>query len=235
MTKREYETARERDIPIFIFVEKNIMAEYQTYKDNKDIKAIKYHHVDSINIYRLLDEILAQRRNNFVKEFEKFDEIASWLRDQWAGLFADFLAKKSSETTLKDLGSQISSLAQISNVLKAYSESIMRKVEPEQSEHIIAGQEELLLIDKIRRFAEEPMIEHILRTSGRADLNSRTIYTAFAESKSLEDFLNKLDLGEEFTSDFLHEYKSLARKDYIDLGYRYFKEGELDPKEQKPK
>jgi hypothetical protein len=120
ITKKEYETARTMDIPIFIFVEKGVLAEYQTFKRNRENTSIKYAHVDSINIFRLLDEILLQKRNNFIKEFDKFDDIASWLRDQWAGLFCEFLGRKSTEATLRDLASQVTELGEANKTLKKY-------------------------------------------------------------------------------------------------------------------
>ena len=81
ITRKEYVTARERDIPIFIFVEKNVLAEYETYKHNKTSN-ISYAHVESINVFHLLDEIIGRERNNFVRGFDRFDDIATWLREQ---------------------------------------------------------------------------------------------------------------------------------------------------------
>ena len=36
ITRREYETARRNGIPIFIFVDKGVYSEYQTYKKNRE-------------------------------------------------------------------------------------------------------------------------------------------------------------------------------------------------------
>jgi hypothetical protein len=48
ITKKEYESAATRDIPVYVLVESNVYAEYQTYFRNKDNKEINYAHVDSI-------------------------------------------------------------------------------------------------------------------------------------------------------------------------------------------
>lgn len=227
VTKKEYETACGRDIPVFIFVEKNVLAEYQTYKNNRENDSIIYHHVDSVNIYKLLDDILAQRRNNFIKDFEKFDDISSWLRDQWAGLFADFLTQKSTETNLKDLSSQIASLGQVSNVLKTYTESIMRKVQPEASEKIILKQEEQLRDFKIKRFCAEGMIKHLLR-NGQPSSTPSKIYKAFEDSETIDDFLKKADFNKEYTIKFMQEFELKAKKDYIKLMNRYLMQKALE-------
>ena len=94
VTVEEYKKARQNDIPIYIFVEKGVASEFQTYKGNRDNSTIKYAHVDNVGIFKLLDSIFAETTNNLVREFENFNEISTWLKDQWAGLFADFLARK---------------------------------------------------------------------------------------------------------------------------------------------
>jgi len=226
VTKKEYETARERDIPIFIFVEKNVFAEYYTYKDNRDNSTINYHHVDSVNIYKLLDDILAQRRNNFVKEFECIDDITSWLRDQWAGLFAEFLARKKAETTLKDLATQISSLGEVSNVLKSYTESIMRKVQPDDFEQIIKGQEKRLKASTIHMFGREELIQYV-KGAGMPRKSTVTLYRAFEKSNSLMDFLHKAKLEEEFIVNLMKEHLAVAERDYSTIKERFFSEKEL--------
>lgn len=191
ITKKEYETARERDIPIFIFVENTVYAEYETYKENRDNRTIKYKHVDSENIYKLLDDILAQRRNNFVKDFEEFDDIKSWLRDQWAGLFADFLSKKSSETSIKDLSAQIASLQQVSDTLKTYSESIIRKVEPDNGESIISEEEKKLRTIEIDNFVNEDIINYFVkhRDSRKKKIDNEKLFQSFKNSSSIIEFL----------------------------------------------
>ncbi|MEH8165502.1 DUF4062 domain-containing protein [Aeromonas allosaccharophila] len=89
VTKKEYETARKNDIPIYIFIEKNVHSEYHTYKKNRKNQSIEYAHVDNVNIFKLIDDIYAQKRNNIIRDFEKFDDLSSWLKDQWAGLFGN--------------------------------------------------------------------------------------------------------------------------------------------------
>jgi hypothetical protein len=84
ITRREYEKARDRDIPIYIFVEEGVLAEYRTYTENRDNTGIRYAHVDDIRVYRMVDDIFIQRRNNLVKGFADHDDIINWLREQWA-------------------------------------------------------------------------------------------------------------------------------------------------------
>lgn len=226
ITQKEYENARSRDIPIFIFVDKNVLAEFQTYKDNRDNTSIKYAHVDSVNVYRLLEDILAQRRNNFIRAFEKFDDIASWLRDQWAGLFADFLTRENTETSLKGLSTQIAELNGVSSVLKEYTESIMRKIQPDNFQTLISEQSRKLKIRKTIRFLKEPMIDYLIKQS-EIKINPSALYSAFEASESLEDFLKRAKFTKKHIEKFLDENIEPATRDYQELVLRYFQDPEL--------
>lgn len=137
ITKKEFETAHNQDIPVYIFVEKGVLAEYGTYKENRNNSSVHYAHVDSVNIFRLLDSIYDLRRNNLTQGFENLDDITAWLRDQWAGLFAEFLTREAGGTTLATLGKQLEDLSNITGVLKEYSERIIEGVVPTQYDKIV--------------------------------------------------------------------------------------------------
>lgn len=93
VTQKEHQKAVEHDLPIYTFVEKGVLAEYETFKRNRDAK-IKWAHVDSVNVFTLLDEIYKMPRNNQIREFATAEDITMWLRDQWAGLFASEIFKR---------------------------------------------------------------------------------------------------------------------------------------------
>ncbi|WP_348257499.1 hypothetical protein, partial [Salmonella enterica] len=58
ITRKEHETATMAGIPSFVFIDKNVYAEYQTYKKNKKIFEDKivfnFAHVDDINIFKFI-------------------------------------------------------------------------------------------------------------------------------------------------------------------------------------
>jgi hypothetical protein len=227
ITKHEYETARAKDIPIFIFVEKNVLAEFRTYQKNRTNKSVDYAHADSVNIFKLLEDILAQRRNNFIKDFENFEDISTWLRDQWAGLFADSLSKRSSDATLRGLAAQISELSQLSSSLKTYSESIIRKIEPDQSEKIIQTEHRRLTRSKASQLFKEGMIRHLIHNY-HLEATSLRVFRALTQSKNLEDFLKRLGMNEKHIEKFLNEHKSAAEKDYKQFMERFVKNNDSD-------
>jgi hypothetical protein len=80
---------------------------------------------------------------NFIKEFDRVDETAEWLRDQWAGLFADFLSKKAEQGNLKKLTTEFSELQEIISSLRTYTETILRTLEPDTPKKLILDQEKI--------------------------------------------------------------------------------------------
>jgi len=221
ITKREYETAKNRPIPIFIFVEKGVLSEYQTYKNNKENSSIRYAHVENVSVFKLLDEIIAQPNNNFVRGFEVFDDISTWLRDQWAGLFAEYLTKKQADATLKTLASQIGDLSSVAKTLKEYSESMIRKVAPDESEKIISTQRKRLRHSQVMRFSREPMIEY-LKDRVLESIPALTIFRAFEAAADIEDFLKRSNAPAEKMKEFLDQFKDKAERDFIEYKRRYF-------------
>ncbi|MBC9007460.1 DUF4062 domain-containing protein, partial [Acetobacter tropicalis] len=63
ITKKEFETANSKGIPCFILIENGVYSEFQTYRKNKELK-INYAHVDSINVFKFIDEIFQLKKNN---------------------------------------------------------------------------------------------------------------------------------------------------------------------------
>jgi hypothetical protein len=240
ITRKEYETARERDIPIFIFVEKAVLAEFQTFKKNKSTGAnVTYAHVDNVNVFHLIDHILSRERNNFVRGFDRFDDISSWLREQWAGLFADFVSRRGAETNLRDLSARIAELGQVTSALKEYSEAIIRKIEPGSAKGIIDRQHRKISEGRVRAFGQEPMIQFLLR-EGRpmnagASRTAQGLYRAFERSRDLGSFLRLAGFSEVFVGTFLTNYASAAQRDYLSIGARYFERTTGDVLKEKAK
>lgn len=149
ITKKEYESAASRDIPIYILVEKGVYSEYQTFLRNKDNKAINYAHVESVNVFLLIEDILARPRNNPVHTFERFEEIQTWLRDQWAGFFRELLRRQSQQQQLAGLTTQVAELKEVNETLKTYLEAVMKGAGQEETSKLIESEERRL--EDIRR------------------------------------------------------------------------------------
>src|SRR5665648_1274971 len=68
ITKQEYKSAIERDIPSYILIEKSVYSEFEIFLKNKDNKSINYVHDDSVNVFHLIENIQSQPRNNPVHQ-----------------------------------------------------------------------------------------------------------------------------------------------------------------------
>lgn len=111
----ELKTALKENKHVFIFIEKNVFIEYETYLLNKD-KEIEYKYVDNPNIYRFIEEIKALPNNNNIKEFETADDITSYLREQFAGLMKQYFIdeQKYRETSIiKDINTTADTLKKL--------------------------------------------------------------------------------------------------------------------------
>lgn len=91
ISQRELRTAIENQKQVYIFIDKNVSAEYQTYLLNKGNTNINYKYVDDQRIYSFIEEIKNLGVNNNIKDFETSEDITSYLREQFAGLFQRFL------------------------------------------------------------------------------------------------------------------------------------------------
>ncbi|PAM93425.1 hypothetical protein B4N84_17935 [Flavobacterium sp. IR1] len=89
----ELKTALKENKQVYIFIEKNVLSEYETYLINKE-NNIKYKYVDDTRIYQFIEEIKNLTLNNNIKGFETASEITKYLKDQFAGLFQRFLEEQ---------------------------------------------------------------------------------------------------------------------------------------------
>lgn len=95
----ELKTAIKENKQIYIFIDKNVLSEYETYLINKDVD-MSYRYVDDKRIYHFIEEVKALSANNNIKGFETASEITKYLKDQLAGLFQRFLVE---QTRLKEV------------------------------------------------------------------------------------------------------------------------------------
>lgn len=113
ISQEELRRALQAGVQVFVFVEQNVLAEFETYRVNKG-KDVTYKHVDDKRIYEFLESIYALPQNNPVTPFRSAGEISSFLREQWAGLFQRFLQRQKRQGELD----AIRNLETLGNTLK---------------------------------------------------------------------------------------------------------------------
>jgi hypothetical protein len=190
ITKQEYRSALASDIPIYILVESAVYAEYRTFTQNRGNEGIVFAHVDSINVFHLLDEILGQRRNNPVHTFDHYNEIEAWLREQWAGLFRELLKRSSNQQQLASLQAQVGELAEINQTLRRYLEEVVSKVAPDKSANLIQSESHRLEeAQKKERIRNNMLLSSI---TGALSLSFDSAYEALQAAADPEDFADRV-------------------------------------------
>jgi len=217
ITRKEYDSALSRDIPIYILIEQNVYSEYHTYLRNKGNEKIEYAHVDSVNIFRLIDDILSKPRNNPVHTFERFSEIESWLREQWAGIFRELLQRMSGQKQIATLSAQVETLSAINMTLQRYLEAVISKVSPENAPELIETER--------KRLGEFEQLEALKRNNFfqsalSANTGVKNFKEALFEAKTYNDFVLKIgkkSVNPDLTKALLrHENMPQSMKDIND-------------------
>lgn len=94
VTQAEIRAALTAKKQVYLFIEKNVLSEYETYFINKGTE-IKFRYVDDIKIYTFIEEIKGLSSNNNIKGFDSVSDITKYLKEQLAGLFQRFLQEQS--------------------------------------------------------------------------------------------------------------------------------------------
>jgi hypothetical protein len=178
ITRLEYRSAVERDIPIYILIDRAVYAEYQTFLRNRENKDVQYAHVDSVNVFAMIEEILSQPRNNPVKEFDRYHDIESWLREQWAGLFNELLRESSSRSQISSLAGQVAQLSELNSTLKRYLEEVINSVAPGKRSVIQAEERRLTKAQQEWEFEHNPAVRWLMRRGVETSVIRRTVAAA---------------------------------------------------------
>lgn len=220
--KKEFETAHSKQLSRFLFVEQAVFNEYETYKRNRENRSITYAHVDSINVFLFLEEIL-EENNIFLKTFSKYEDIESWLKEQWAGFFKELLIKSKESKTVADLSNKIDELNTVTNILKDYSEAIAKKVNVENAQQLIQSADEKIEALKMELLFNEPMIQYFRKcfVDEEKKLHSKTLFNAFQRANSVNELLNSIDAPTSLVT-AVNEKQEIAERDFAKYKEKYF-------------
>ncbi len=116
ISQKEFKKALELSKQVYIFIEKSVYNEYQTYLENKDNGQFKPRFVDNPKVFEFIEEIYNLPNNNPISNFESSQDIIEYLREQWAGLFQRFLmeeTRKKEINIFKEIKSSVNVLEQL--------------------------------------------------------------------------------------------------------------------------
>jgi len=155
-----------KNIPILIFIDKNVYSEFQTYKGNQDFfdniysdketlrkSKFKFAHVDHINVFRFIDLI----RTKPVKTFEKVEEIENYIKSQLSGMFylyLESLKQISDDKKILDTVTELNNITlRMDTMLNSVGKQILGK-DKKEYEIVIENQFRILLDFFMEKFAE---------------------------------------------------------------------------------
>lgn len=188
ITRREFESALLRDVPIYVLVDRAVQSDYQTFRLNRANETVKYAHVDSVNVFELIEFIRTQTQKP-IHEFEKASEIVEWLTEQWGGLFQKMLSDRSEAKRLSSLELQVRELENVATTMKRYLEEIVGSSVADGGQTIIAEEEERLKEGRIdNQLLALPPFRNLV-DDGLPVPVARQIFT---EATSLDDLTRQL-------------------------------------------
>lgn len=127
ITQNELKRAINDNKKVYIFVEDKVYTEFFTWQKNRDNTEIKYSYVDNPKIYIFLEKVYELPANNQIVSFSKTSEIIEYLKEQWSGLFHEYLieeTKKEEISLALKLKEQIENFNNIIEYLKENNEKI---------------------------------------------------------------------------------------------------------------
>lgn len=108
VTNAEYKEARRLGIPIFALVEYGAHSDFLFYRANVnspgfDAASFTFPNADDPRVFDFIEEVQSAAVNNALVPFRDYDDIESYLRQQWAGMLHSFLVGAHEERRTQDM------------------------------------------------------------------------------------------------------------------------------------
>lgn len=212
ITQNELKEALEKKVQVYVFVEKNVLTEFETYKLNKGNKKTKYRYVDNVKIFEFIEKIYSLPQNNPITPFNTSANISTYLQAQWAGLFQRFLSEEKRIAEIKVLEEMKTVSSTLQQLVKFLTEERRNKDEAIQN---------ILL-------ANHPAFSRF------ADLTATKYRVFFSDRDELDKWLDarsyKKVASDQLDEGSFAEWANKSSKKYISLKKDIFdKNGRLKP------
>ncbi len=151
ITRNEFRAAVESGIPIFVMVDKKVMAEYGVYEVNyddieKDNRMMAFPTTKNINVFRFIKEIKGIVTLP-IQEFEKSSDIKEFIGKQWADMFKNYLSSLRNENENRKIEISVNEMKALIQkmdiMLDSIGKNVLLKESPEEYS-LVVNQQELL-------------------------------------------------------------------------------------------
>ena len=122
ITMNEIQNAIKHKKKVYIFIAKDVFIENRTYEQNKDNTSFKSAYTDDLRIHAFILELRTNVKIHVVESFETTDDIVRILKNQFAGLFQNLLARDASVTESKTVLNLDQTAVQIRELVEALRE-----------------------------------------------------------------------------------------------------------------
>lgn len=103
ITQTELKRALDKGIQVFIFIDQNVLTEFETFRINRENREVKWRFADDPRIFEFIEKLYQLPKNNPITPFGSSKDITEYLKLQWAGLFQRFLQEQQRAAELKVL------------------------------------------------------------------------------------------------------------------------------------
>ena len=153
VTRNEFRTAIKEGIPIYVFIERKVYSEYETYELNYDFiekkgGEFKFKNTKDINVFRFIREIKGIG-NIVITEFEKASEIKEFMGKQWADMMKKYLEQLRKEATEKNTANEVSDIRDLTKRMDVMLDSIGKLLLAENNKYA-----EVKRVQKFTRVAD---------------------------------------------------------------------------------
>lgn len=149
VTRNEFRTSVESGIPIFVMIDKKVMAEYGVYDANyddieKENRIMAFPTTKSINVFRFIKEIKGIVTLP-IQEFEHSSDIKGFISKQWADMFKNYLNSLRNEKEDRKIENSVNEMKALIQkmdiMLDSVGKNVLSKDNPEEYEEVINQQE----------------------------------------------------------------------------------------------
>lgn len=211
VTRNEFRTAVESGIPIFVMIDKKVMAEYGVYEANyksieKGNMEMTFPTTKNINVFRFIREIKGIVTLP-IQEFEQSSDIKGFISKQWADMFKNYLSSLRNEKENRKIEGSVNEMKTLIQkmdiMLDSVGKNVLSKENPQEYADVLNRQEILGFCDALiegfrwdkdrvgqsldeRKEFITKLLECILELSQKNILNNSLIAT---DNEKFEEFL----------------------------------------------
>lgn len=201
ITRKEYETARRRGIPVMVFVEQNVFAEYKTYIANKKElpKDFKFAFVDDVRVF----EFILTLEQSAIKVFGKVDDIEHYFSHQIAGMLLSYLKQLQDNKSNTEVKTAVDEIKVVSQSMQEMLNSIAEKIlhsDQDKYNKLLRKQNESL-IDLFIQLVDQNLNVHSLGdkiSDEEAKKYAKKICEIFYDTIFNEDKIKNIESDENF-------------------------------------